>query len=103
MPEAMRSAGPEHFRLTLNSDGKKHTFENTLTLVTVVCGLIAFVSGLVVAAHVIASWAGAIGFVVGMYSQYVSATTAERSVNIIGIVMSFVGVAVGIYHGGFIP
>jgi hypothetical protein len=103
MPQALGPTESEPFRLTLNSDGRKHTLENTLTLVALACGLVAFVSGFVVGAHVVASWAGVIGFVVGMYSQYVSATTAERSVNIVAIVMSFVGVATGIYHGGFIP
>ncbi|MET8142704.1 hypothetical protein ABZU32_20555 [Sphaerisporangium sp. NPDC005288] len=101
----MRSAtgsGREHFHLSLNTDGRKHTLENALTLVALACGGVAFISGLVVSAHIVASWAGVVGFVVGMYSQYVSATTAERSVNIVAIVMSFVGVAMGVYHGGFV-
>ncbi|MFC4588052.1 hypothetical protein [Sphaerisporangium corydalis] len=103
MPQALGPTESEPFRLTLNSDGGKHTRENALTLVALACGLVAFVCGFVVSAHMIASWAGLVGFVVGMYSQYVSATTAERSVNIVAIVGSFVGVAMGIYHGGFIP
>lgn len=103
MPHAMDPAKSERFHLTLNSDGRKHTLENTLTLIAFACGLVAFVTGFVVSAHVVASWTGLLGFLVGMYSQYVSATTAERSVNIVAIVMSFVGVAMGIYHGGFIP
>ncbi|MEV7966050.1 hypothetical protein AB0O34_08710 [Sphaerisporangium sp. NPDC088356] len=103
MPQALGPTESEPFRLTLNSDGRKHTRENTLTMVAIACGLVAFVSGFVVSAHMVASWAGLVGFFVGMYSQYVSATTAERSVNIVAIVMSFVGVATGIYHGGFIP
>ncbi|MFC4530843.1 hypothetical protein [Sphaerisporangium dianthi] len=102
MPSATDRAGREHFHLTLNSDGGSHTRENVLTLVALACGVIAFISGPMVAAHIVASWAGTIGFVVGMYSQYVSATTAERSVNIVAIVMSFVGVAMGVFHGGFI-
>ena len=103
MPDAMDPARSERFHLTLNTDGRKHTLENTLTLIALACGLVAFVTGFLVGAHVAASWAGVLGFVVGMYSQYVSATTAERSVNIVAIVMSFVGVAMGIYHGGFVP
>ncbi|GGL01259.1 hypothetical protein Sme01_41460 [Sphaerisporangium melleum] len=102
MPSATSPAGREHVRLTLNSDGKKHTLENTLTAVALVCGVIAFLSGPVVLAHAVASWAGVIGFLVGLYSQYVSATTAERAVNIVAIVMSFLGAAMGIYHGGFL-
>ncbi|MEU9888580.1 hypothetical protein [Sphaerisporangium sp. NPDC051011] len=89
--------------LTLNTDGKRHPLENALTVSALACGLIAFVSGLIVSAHVVATWAGVAGFIGGLYAQYVSATTAERSLNIVAIVASFVGTAVGIYHGGFIP
>jgi hypothetical protein len=39
----------------------------------------------------------------GLYSQYVSVTTPQRSLNIMGLVASFVGVALGIAHGGFLP
>jgi hypothetical protein len=53
--------------------------------------------------HAIASWMGVVGFVGGLYSQYISATTPERTLNIVGIVGSFVGVAFGIHHGGFLP
>ncbi|MEO3811377.1 hypothetical protein ABGB17_20480 [Sphaerisporangium sp. B11E5] len=90
-------------RLTLNSDGQRHPLENALTLTALGLGVVALACGLIVQAHVAASWAGALGFPIGLYAQYVSATTAERSINIVGIIMSFVGVALGIFHGGFIP
>ncbi|MFD0657239.1 hypothetical protein [Thermocatellispora tengchongensis] len=98
--------GPvEHrpFRLTLNSDGRSHPVENLLSIATLVVGLLAFITGFIPGAHVIASWAGALGFGGGLYSQYISATTPERALNVVGIVASFVGVALGIYHGGFMP
>ncbi|GII80415.1 hypothetical protein Sru01_53970 [Sphaerisporangium rufum] len=103
MPRVLRPTGGERFRLTLNTDGRRHPLENALSLGALALGLVAFVCGFIAAAHVPASWAGLAGFAVGMYSQYVSATTAERSVNIVGVVMSFVGVVLGIYHGGFLP
>ncbi|MFC6085579.1 hypothetical protein [Sphaerisporangium aureirubrum] len=90
-------------RLTLNSDGHRHPLENALTLTALGLGAVAFVCGLIVDAHAVASFAGVLGFPAGLYAQYVSATTAERSVNIVAIIMSFVGVALGIFHGGFIP
>ncbi|MEV0145283.1 MULTISPECIES: hypothetical protein [unclassified Nonomuraea] len=77
--------------------------ENTLAVVTVICGLTAFVAAFVPGGHVVASWAGALGFGTGLYSQYVSATTPQRALNIVGVVASFVGVALGIAHGGFLP
>lgn len=90
------------FRL-LNTGGGRHPVENALAVTTLVLGLVAFVSGLIVAAHVVASWTGALGFGVGLIAQYVSATTAERSVIVVGIVASFVGAVLGIAHGGFVP
>jgi hypothetical protein len=90
-------------RLTLNSDGRRHPLANALTVATLLLGLLALVTGLIVATHVVASWAGALGFVIGLVAQYLSATTRERSLNIVGIVASFVGVALGVAHGGFMP
>ncbi|MEU7000339.1 hypothetical protein [Nonomuraea sp. NPDC046570] len=103
MPHMLHPADNEHFKLTLNTDGHPHPRENALSIATLVCGLIAFWAAFVPGGHVIASWLGALGFTGGLLSQYLSATTAERSLNIIGIVASFVGVAVGIARGGFLP
>ncbi|WP_184543557.1 hypothetical protein [Streptosporangium becharense] len=103
MPHALGPARRRPFRFTLNDDGQPHPVENIMSVATLACGLIAFVTGLIPDAHVIASWAGAVGFAGGFLSQYVSATTPERSLNIVGMVGSFVGVALGIYHGGFLP
>ncbi|MEV5412076.1 hypothetical protein AB0K60_24960 [Thermopolyspora sp. NPDC052614] len=101
-----RILGPtrnESLRLTLNTDGRRHPIENVLTVSTLALGLVALVTGLIVETHAIACWAGLLGFLIGLESQYVSATTPERALNIVGIVGSFVGAALGIYHGGFLP
>ncbi|KAB8184086.1 MULTISPECIES: hypothetical protein [Microbispora] len=89
--------------LTLNTDGRPHPRENAMTIATLVCGLVAFVTGFIVMAHMIASWVGAIGFWGGLYAQFVSSTTRQRALIIVGIVGSFVGAALGIAHGGFFP
>ena len=93
----------ESFRFTLNTDGQPHTVQNVLAVATFVIGIVAFVTGFIVSAHVIASWFGAIGFWGGLYAQFISATTPQRSLIIVGVVASFVGVVLGIYHGGFFP
>ncbi|WP_084955395.1 hypothetical protein [Thermoactinospora rubra] len=93
----------QRFRLTLNSDGRSHPLENTLAICTFVLGLVAFAATFFPGGHVVASWAGTLGFGVGLYSQYISATTAQRSLNVVGLVASFVGVALGIARGGFLP
>lgn len=103
VPHVLQPSDTERFRLTLNTDGRSHPVENVLAIVTLVCGVVAFVSTFWTSAHMIASWAGTLGFGMGLYSQYISATTPQRSLNIIGLVGSFVGAALGIAHGGFLP
>jgi hypothetical protein len=51
--------------------------------------------------HFAASCAGGVGFCLGMYSQLVSATTAQRWLNVLGIGGAFVGLGLGLAHGGF--
>jgi hypothetical protein len=74
-----------------------------MAFVTLALGLIAFVATFFTSAHAISAWFGVAGFATGLISQYISATTPQRSVNIIGLVASFVGAALGIAHGGFLP
>ncbi|MGI5285281.1 hypothetical protein ACQEVF_18365 [Nonomuraea polychroma] len=103
MPHVLQPSERERFRLTLNTDGRAHPVENVLAVATLLCGIVAFVSTFWTSAHAISAWFGTLGFGVGLYSQYVSATTPQRSLNIVGLVGSFVGAALGIAHGGFLP
>jgi hypothetical protein len=103
VPHILQPSETERFRLTLNTDGRPHPVENLLAVATLLLGLVAFIATFFPAGHVVASWAGALGFGVGLYSQYISATTAQRSLNIVGLVAAFVGVALGIARGGFLP
>lgn len=103
MPHMLEPSDSERSMLALNSDGHAHPRENALAVATLVVGLVAFVATFFTGGHAVASWAGALGFGMGLYSQYVSVTTGERVLNIIGIVAAFVGVALGIARGGFLP
>ncbi len=87
--------------LTLNTDGKPHPLENTLTVFTLVTGLVAFALGFIVRAHLAATVLGMAGFGVGLYAQLISATRAERMVIVVGVTAGFVGLGLGIAHGGF--
>ena len=103
VPHVLQPSERERFKLTLNTDGRSHPVENGLAIATLVIGLIAFVCTFWPSAHIFSSWLGTLGFGTGLYSQYISATTPQRSLNIIGMVASFVGAALGIAHGGFLP
>jgi hypothetical protein len=78
-----------------------HPLENSLAVVTVVAGLFTFVTGAVHTTHFIAVCVGFATFLFGLYSQMVSATTPERWLNVLGIGMAFVGLGLGLSHGGF--
>ena len=103
MPHVLQPPENRDFRFSLNSDGRTHPRENTLSISTLIIGIVAFVATLVPGGHVVASWLGVLGFTGGLFSQYLSATTGERSLNIIGIVASFFAAVVGIANGGFLP
>ncbi len=102
MPDAT-STRPRVPSLTLNSDGQRHPRENSLAVFTLVTGLVAFSVGWVVSLHLLASVVGCVSLAVGLYAQMISATRAERIVIVTGLVAAFVGTALGLAHGGFIP
>jgi hypothetical protein len=80
---------------------RQHRRESSLSVVTILGGLLAFVCGLVMSAHLIAVCAGLATIAIGLYSQLVSATTTERWINVVGIGLSVVGLGLGLSHGGF--
>lgn len=104
MPQAARARpNPRVPHVTLNSDGRRHPVENTLTVFTLLAGLVAFATGWIVTEHLAATVLGVAALVVGLYSQLVSATREQRMLIVTGLVAGFVGVALGLAHGGFTP
>lgn len=94
----MRSVLSRHRRRHAH---RAHPRETSLSVITIAGGLIAFVTGVVHSGHFVAVCVGIATFLFGLYSQLVSATTAERWINVIGIGLAFVGVGLGLSHGGF--
>jgi hypothetical protein len=102
MPEAARVQSRAHVpHFTLNSDGKRHPVQNSLTAFTFIAGVVAFPVGLIVREHLLATVLGAAGFGVGMYAQLISATREQRMFIVAGIIAGFVGLGLGVAHGGF--
>ena len=94
----------------LNSDGQPHPVENVLTIFTLVVGLISFVLGIIVrnthagsAVIIITTVTGLVSCLVGLYVQMVSHTREQRILIVTGIIAGFVGLAIGISKGGFVP
>jgi hypothetical protein len=108
------TAGPPsrsrpHLLHILNSDGRPHPVENTMAIVILIVGLVSFVLGMIVrnaptagtAIHITATVTGLVACVVGLYAQMVSATREQRVLIVTGMIAGFVGLALGLSHGGF--
>ena len=94
----------------LNSDGQPHPVENVLAIFTLVVGLVSFVLGLIIrnthasaAVVIITTATGLLACLVGLYVQMISATREQRILIVTGIIAGFVGLAIGISKGGFVP
>lgn len=94
----------------LNSDGRPHLIENVLTIFTLVVGLVSFVLGLIVrnthagsAVIVITTATGLVSCLTGLYVQMISSTREQRVLIVTGIIAGFVGLALGLSKGGFVP
>ncbi|MFI9050562.1 hypothetical protein [Streptomyces sp. NPDC053427] len=84
----------------LNSDGQAHPVENTLAIVTVVLGAIAAFATFSPGLHLLSSWVGLVGIGTGLWGQFISSTTGERFLLIIGLGASAFGFYLGLAHGG---
>jgi len=69
---------------------------------TLVAGVVSIVIGLLNVAHVLGTILGVTAFVIGLLAQMLSAHRYERMVIVTGIVAAFVGMGLGIAHGGFV-
>jgi hypothetical protein len=105
------TSGPEHSRLiNLNSDGRSHPLLNLTSVGTLIIGLVSFALGMLLRYDagatgkgfaISAAVTGLVTLVVGLYAQMISATREERILLVTGMVAGFVGLALGLAHGGF--
>ncbi|GAA3373229.1 hypothetical protein GCM10020367_32360 [Streptomyces sannanensis] len=97
MPQVIR---PHATTSLLATDGKPHPLPDTLMVATLVLGALSFISSMFHNLHLLSSWSGLIGILTGAYGQFISATTRERFLLIIGLGLSGVGFYLGMAHGG---
>jgi hypothetical protein len=104
------TVGTRHVpHVTLNSDGQSHPMLNIASIFTLICGLLSFALGMLLrtgpsgaAAWAVAAAAtGLVALLLGLFTQMVSATREERVLIVIGIIAGFIGLALGLAHGGF--
>lgn len=101
MSEAEIESGPRARHFTLNSDGQRHPVVNSAAIYTLLAGIVSTVLGLLSVAHLVGSVLGVSAFAIGLWAQMISATRDQRMVIVCGIVAAFVGMGLGIAHGGF--
>jgi hypothetical protein len=82
------------------TDGKPHPLQDSLLAVTLVLGVVAFVTAMFHSLHLLSSWTGLAGMLTGAYGQFVSETTRERFGLILGLGAAAVGFFLGMAHGG---
>jgi hypothetical protein len=91
------------------TDGRPHLLLNLASVCVLVAGLVAFALGMLLrydsgTGKAVAVAAAAIGLgslLIGLFGQMVSATREERILIVTGMVFGFVGLALGLAHGGF--
>jgi hypothetical protein len=96
-------------RLNLNSDGQPHPLLNAVSFFTLIVGLVSFALGLFIrtgpsSVHtwaVVAAVTGLAGLLIGLVAQMMSATREERVIIVSGMIAAFIGLALGLAHGGF--
>jgi FtsH-binding integral membrane protein len=96
-------------RVSLNSDGRPHPLLNAASFFTLIVGLASFALGLFIrsdsssglGAAIAAAATGLAALVIGLFTQMMSATREERVIIVIGIIAGFIGLALGLAHGGF--
>jgi hypothetical protein len=74
---------------------------NAASAATLVVGLVIFVGGFFVRLHFFASLIGLITLLVGLVLQMLSRTRLQRILIVPGVIGAFVGMSLGLAHGGF--
>src|SRR5512144_2558666 len=81
---------------------ERHPLHDAIAVLTLVLGLAAALSGLSPGLHVVGAWVGAAGLAAGLYNQLTCESTPERFLTVTGMGLSFVGVVLGMAHGGWV-
>lgn len=97
MAQAMR---PNSSISLFATDGKPHPLQDTLVAVTLVLGVLSFVTAQFHHLHLLSSWSGLVGILTGAYGQFISVTTRERFALIVGLGAAGVGFFLAMAHGG---
>lgn len=94
-----RTANPLHAPSAAHRPRVLSDLDHALATATVVLGVV----GLLLIAldqTAVGTWCGVVGMACGLWAQMVSRTRSERWVDMIGLLVAFMAVAVGASQGG---
>jgi hypothetical protein len=100
MAQTVRQQREPHVLRFLDTDGKPHPVENAFATATLVLGAVAAITCFWPGLYLVSSWTGLAGILTGARGQFVSATTAERFVLVIGLGAAALGFFLGMARGG---
>lgn len=100
MAQAVRQQREPRVIPFLDSDGKPHPVVDALAAVTIVLGAVAAITSFWPGLFLLSSWTGLAGILTGARGQFVSVTTAERFVLVIGLGAAALGFFLGMARGG---
>ncbi|MFC4495557.1 hypothetical protein ACFPA8_15610 [Streptomyces ovatisporus] len=86
----------------LRADRRAHPLENSFAAVTLLLGVVAFLTAMWPGLHVLSAWTGLVGVLTGAWGQFISASTGERFALIIGMGGAAFGFYLGMAHGGLL-
>lgn len=84
----------------LDTDGKPHPVEDAFAAVTLLLGAVAAITSFWPGLYLVSCWMGLVGVLTGARGQFVSVTTAERFVLVIGMGAAALGFFLGTARGG---
>ncbi|MER6564795.1 hypothetical protein ABT288_00960 [Streptomyces sp. NPDC001093] len=82
------------------TDGKRRPLQDALTAATLALGVLSFITSFFSGLHLLSSWTGLVGLLVGVYGQWISVTTRERFGLVVGMGASGVGFLISMANGG---
>lgn len=100
MAQAVRQQREPRVLPFLDTDGRPHPVEDALAIVTLLLGAVAATTSFWPGLYLVSSWTGLVGVVTGARGQFVSVTTAERFVLVIGLGAAALGFFLGMARGG---
>ena len=94
-----------HYRLAdplhrwVNGDGERHPLENTLAFLTLALGAVSIIC-LIPGAWQVSFWTAFAGAMMAAYDEFISKTSGERRMILVGFALCVIGIAVSSANGG---